>query len=534
MRQVIKGDGSDGTAALKAYLLAHDNVLSQDLYEFTKPGIGVALGAGTTVYLQTPFATRIPEDDESDPLPGGNWGDAFATGPAGTTLQRWTSHPLAGTNGPNAILGPASGRYGAPGGDDPTAPPRSEITKIVIGCYASATPGTSSGLGIVGLAAPGYAIEYSLDGGATWTMLVSNPGSPLPSTFFSLDITAVIAALPGGIASFDFTGIKILVTQASSTWWDIPGPGPYPPDDHAPGAVFIVSGAGAYLTIGSGSGGIVAPSPLGKFCDAASPLTYAGQVYAPANIKNSGFKSKIGLDVDSLTLEWTFRGDEAMVTDPGTGATILTMLQAFRYGLWAGAWLKWRRTYMPTFGDCDSLGAVSMFRGRIADVQVDRLTARVTVNSVTEMFNRKVPQQLIEANNRSGQIGPGLPPDLDPDPAQWTTFECVAGHGGTVQKIVARQTAPTADQVYAAGTFDLGYLLFQASPLQNFVAQVQRYDVEAGYNVFYLFKPLYVDPHLYSLTFVGFVPVPKDQTISGAGGVELPPFPSVPLPEQAV
>ena len=175
-----------------------------------------------------------------------------------------------------------------------------------------------------------------------------------------------------------------------------------------------------------------------------------------------------------------------------------------------------------------------MFRGRVADVAVDRLTAKITVNSVTEMFNRQVPQQLIEANNRSLQVGPGLPPDLDPNPLRWTYFQCVTGHDGTVQKIVARQTAPTADEVYAPGTYDLGYLLFQASPLQFFVAQVRHYEVIAGYNVFYLFRPLYVDPHAYALSFAAFVPVPKDQTVSGAGGVDLPGFRFVPLPEQAV
>jgi hypothetical protein len=103
-----------------------------------------------------------------------------------------------------------------------------------------------------------------------------------------------------------------------------------------------------------------------------------------------------------------------------------------------------------------------------------------------------------------------------------------------VQKIVADQTAPTAGQVYAPGTFDLGYLLFQASPLQFFIAQVQHYEVVGGHSVFYLFKPLYVDPHAYGLTFSAFVPVPKDQAISGSSGILLQPFPFVPLPEQAV
>jgi hypothetical protein len=342
---------------------------------------------------------------------------------------------------------------------------------------------------------------------------------------FSQDITAALISHYGSIAAVDFTQVQFRAFLTTSLNFNIL------PDFN----VFVINSVGLRFEYGPlGSVGVLAPVLLGRFTDASSPLTYAGNVYTPANIKNNGFKSKVGLDVDSLQLDWRFRGDEPMVTDPGTGATILTMLQGFRYGLWDGIWVKWLRVYMPIFGDCDSLGAVRMFRGRMAEPNVDRLTATLTVNSVTEMFNRQVPQQLIEANNRSQQIGPGLPPDLNPDPTHWTSFECVTGHGGTVQRIVASQTAPTAGQVYAPGTFDLGYLLFQASPLLFFVAQVAHYDVEAGFNVFYLFKPLYVDPHAYALNFFAFIPVPRDQTLSGASGVTLPGFPRIPLPEQAV
>ena len=40
MRQCIKGDGSDGTAALKAYLATADEILAQELYEFAQAVIG--------------------------------------------------------------------------------------------------------------------------------------------------------------------------------------------------------------------------------------------------------------------------------------------------------------------------------------------------------------------------------------------------------------------------------------------------------------------------------------------------------------
>lgn len=503
MRQVIKGDGSDGTLALKAYLLAHDNVLSQELYEFSLlprpldpswlvPPVAPDAGEKTLWWPVTTSPVLV--QGTGSPTAGTISG-------SGTRITLTRLRQALGLTGPSAT-------WNAPIMSRPPIPDAS-ITKVY-----GVVKGSYDGLsGICYVSSPtigvsGLILDTSVAfAGAVYRGLTTSCGGFLnshafPWATFDLFMQDDMSTFWSGVSIFETTEIGFLI------YYQAAPSGPPPP--------FSESTRSSLVT------------------DASSPLTYAGRVYVPANIKNSGFKSKIGLDVDSLDLEWRFRGDEAMITDPDTGATILTMLQAFRYGLWDGSWVKWRRTYMPNFGDCDTLGAVSMFRGRIADVQVDRLTAKIKVNSITDMFNRQVPAQLIEANNRSLQIGPGLPPDLNPDPSHWTYFKCVDGHGGTVQKIVASQTTPTADQVYAPGTFDLGYLLFQASPLELFVAQVQHYDVESGYNVFYLFRPLYVDPHPYGLSFAGFVPVPKDQTISGLSGLELPGFPRVPLPEQAL
>lgn len=511
MRQVIKGDGSDGTAALKAYLLAHDNVLSQELYEFSllpRPTVAgaswivppAALAPGESL-LWWPI-TAAPSFYAGDETPPSEAGSVSGSG---TDITVTRIHNALLYDSPAAI-------WSAPAVDVPPVDPSliSRVYGVVRGSFDGVWGQAlidSPALGIVDTYIVNTTLPFS---GAVYRGLTTGGAGGVfdPNAFpwSTFDFRMSINGSTGftGITVFETTDIGFLIYYTAPTG----PPGPPPPYSESTRSSLIT--------------------------DASSPLTYAGRGYAPANIKNSGFKSKIGLDVDSLDLEWRFRGDEAMITDPDTSATILTMLQGFRHGLWDGAWVKWRRTYMPTFGDCDTLGAVSMFRGRVADVQVDRLTAKITVNSITDMFNRQVPAQLIEANNRSLQIGPGLPPDLNPDPSHWTYFACVAGHGGTMQKIVASQTAPTADQVYAPGTFDLGYLLFQASPLKLFVAQVQHYDVEDGYNVFYLFRPLYVDPHSYGLSFVGFVPVPKDQTISGISGLELPGFPRVPLPEQAM
>ena len=507
MRQAIDGTGADSTAAVKAYLLEHDEVLAQELYELVFPlrlpsiiaggsalgpfSLPVPLGPGeSALALMTTVGTAVPV---------GGGGSLVSVDATSGEIDRWASAPLGDLLGPGYLVW----------SDLSALPiPQSAVTKI----YAVGIVDFNGELGV-------QYFQGSTDNGATWpaglTMVVSGG-------IVSGQVAALVAS--GSAAQvLDLTQVQLRMKNEASLSVSLT----------PPGDVMKALAVGVVIYYGGGSPtGLVTRKMY--FCDASSPLTYRGQIYTPANIKNNGFKSKIGIDVDSLQLDWNFRGDEPMVTDPVDGHTILTMLQAFKEGLWAGAWVKWRRTYMPTFGDCDTLGAVSMFRGRIGPVDVDRLKAKITVNSVTELFNRQIPAQLIEQNNRALQVGPGLPPDLDPDPSSWTFFECVDGHGGNVQKIVANQVAPTAGVVYAPGTFDLGYLWFQASPLEYFIAQVQHYEVIGGYNVFYLFRPLYVDPHSYPLTFAAFIPVPKDQTLSGVSGLDLPGFPHVPLPEQAV
>jgi hypothetical protein len=521
MRQVIKGDGTDGTAAAKAYLLAHDSILAQELYEFEKPALPASVAAPivTDITSTSAFALTthgwtvpsgeviIPDPPSIPPLPYG----AMEADPSSGYILRTTGSAFAGFFQPGDIYWDfsAGALYGAPGSDSPLARPRSEISRIfAVMLVAFSHTG------------PLYTGELQLDGAGFGVGILPAVCNVVAPTEFSsgLQDAGGLGHLPGGdIIGFDFTRLRFHVSCGSN------------------GAAGECSLAKIGLRFEYATPGSTGSPSTRKFffTDSNSPLTYAGSAYTPTNVKNDGFKSKIGLDVDSLQISWEFRGDEAFLTDPDTGDTILTYLQALQYGLLEGWWVRWRRVYMPTFGDCDSIGAEAKFRGKIAQIEIDRLTAKITVNSITDLFNRQIPQQLIEANNRSMQVGPGLPPDLNPDPAHWSNMTAEAGHGGTVTKIVARQTAPTADEVFAPGTFDMGYLWFQDAPFEGLVAQVRHYEVISGFNVFYLFRPLYIDPHAFAAKFYAFVPVPKDQTASGTG-VELKGFPWVPLPEQAV
>jgi hypothetical protein len=211
-----------------------------------------------------------------------------------------------------------------------------------------------------------------------------------------------------------------------------------------------------------------------RITDSSSPLTYTPRgVFYPANINNGGMKSKIGWDPDSVNLEWSFNGDEPFLLDGGQ--TVLTFLQSFAQGLWQGGFVRWWRTLMPTYGDCDTLGAVQMFRGRISAVDVDRLKVKVTVNSILEIFKWKVPTQTIEPSNRAAQYGPGISPITPGNlPAQYTQFECIPGMGGGIQRIVAGCTAPNLGETFPDGTYNMGYMQWTSGPLQGLVSLIQR------------------------------------------------------------
>jgi hypothetical protein len=362
MRQAIKGDGSDGSAALKAYLLAHNEVLAQELYEFTRPipfvpgtasisGLPVlppptfplTAGATSRVVIRP---TAVALWDRPDI--GTARGDALG-------VQLILFAVGLGSPKPNATF---SG-FSLPGGISPGS---------IKGVYPYVAMSGSSPTGYDA----GVSLTYTDAHNSNFFGRFNTPGG------WSQTWTGPNEWYTG----YDFSSVRMLAIFGAS----LLAFGLSDVFNAVPALVIDFGGSG-----GSGGGGTSFESGSLSVTDAASALTYAGNTYLSAHIKNNGFKSKIGLDVDSLQLEWKFRGDEAMVTDPTTGATILTILQAFQYGLWDGVWVKWRRVYMPTFGDCDSLGAVSMFRGRIAEVEVDRLTAEITVNSITELFNRQVP-----------------------------------------------------------------------------------------------------------------------------------------------
>ena len=80
------------------------------------------------------------------------------------------------------------------------------------------------------------------------------------------------------------------------------------------------------------------------------------------------------------------------------------LLQSMRQGFVQSDWylapVTLFRFIMPTLGDVTSYGAAVMFRGRVSELEVDRLAVKLTASSLMEIFKQKVPSQTIQPGNR--------------------------------------------------------------------------------------------------------------------------------------
>lgn len=78
-----------------------------------------------------------------------------------------------------------------------------------------------------------------------------------------------------------------------------------------------------------------------------------------------------------------------------------TMRQSFAQGGdWFLAPVTMWRAFMPTPGDLDTFGAAVMFRGRVSSFSVDKEDVKITVASLMEVFQQKVPTQTVQPGNR--------------------------------------------------------------------------------------------------------------------------------------
>ncbi|BAE49279.1 DUF2163 domain-containing protein [Paramagnetospirillum magneticum] len=169
---------------------------------------------------------------------------------------------------------------------------------------------------------------------------------------------------------------------------------------------------------------------------------------------------KLGTDVDNMVVDVL----------PGR-ATILGVpfLTAVQQGLFDGAWLEYRKAYMPTVADARywplrTTGTVRRFLGRIAEADAGGSVATFTVNSPMELLQKPLPRNLYQpgCQNVLGDLACGK------DLAALTVAGIVLP-GSTAMML-------QADLAGADGWFDLGTVTMATGEMLGQSRTVRRWE----------------------------------------------------------
>lgn len=247
--------------------------------------------------------------------------------------------------------------------------------------------------------------------------------------------------------------------------------------------------------------------------DWETPLTWSwwGQ-FLPTSMKRDTVASKVGLEVQTLNLDWSPNNfnftQDINATSPYQQAV---------YGKFDGQKIRLWTVYMPRAGDADTFGASELFGGRVGECKVERGHIKFTINSFLDVINQMVPGSVIESSNTiagfKGACGPG---GTQPAPA-------FTVNGGTAKQIIGTGSA------FALDDFVDGFLYFTSGPLQGmWSAIIGNAATVAGNTTFTVAQP-FPWPPVAGDTFVASAVFPNSQS-----GAQYFGFPFVPAPEQAI
>lgn len=247
--------------------------------------------------------------------------------------------------------------------------------------------------------------------------------------------------------------------------------------------------------------------------DWETPLTWSWWgTFLPTVIKRGTVSSKVGLEVQTLDLDWSPNNfnftQDINATSP---------YQQAIYGKFDGQNIQLWTAYMPKPGDCDTFGASELFGGRCGACQVERGHIKFTVNSFLDVINQMVPGSVIESSNSiagfKGACGPG---GTQPAPAfvvNGATGKQITGTGAT----------------FALDDFVDGFLFFTSGALKGmWSAIVGNAATVTGDTTFVVANP-FPWPPTNGDTFIASAVFPNLQSLSQYFG-----FPFVPAPEQAI
>lgn len=260
--------------------------------------------------------------------------------------------------------------------------------------------------------------------------------------------------------------------------------------------------------------------------DHETPLNY--QLYGtfyPATISKTGVTYKLGLDVQTMTITWT---PNNRTWSANTSTASPYQLAALHY--YDMKPVKVWKVYMPTPGDCNSIGAVEWFGGVISTCRVSRSALKFNCKNQSYAFSQKVPNNVIEVTNTLAGYTVAVPPSGSNVPV-FSTFT-----GSSENVIYGDVVSPDPGHIYDKNTFNKGYMIFLSgsgstlSGAWSVVGLSEEYTDGHGnhHNEFQLYDPLPWPPTPGVDTFYVSTTAPINQ-----GDEEYYGFPYVPSPETA-
>jgi hypothetical protein len=261
--------------------------------------------------------------------------------------------------------------------------------------------------------------------------------------------------------------------------------------------------------------------------------------FIPSVTQRDKIATKIGLEVASVGFSYS-PSNRDFITNSIQGTSPIKLAYEGYYDLKP---LKIWRTFMPTDGDANSLGATPYFGGRISSSVTGRDWIKFTANSFLEVINQKVPANVIENTNPIASYAGAHPP---PGFSTIPTFKVVTGSD---QQVLILDCINFPGHIFTFDVFKFGWCMFDfpssGHPNESLggffsvVGQNEDYIDGLGYhhNKVSLFAPLPWPPTPDSPSGAGdtcFVsaPFPIDSS-DGTLGVDNFPFPNVPSPESA-
>ncbi len=263
--------------------------------------------------------------------------------------------------------------------------------------------------------------------------------------------------------------------------------------------------------------------------DWASPLSWPlWGTFQPGVTKRGQITSKLGLEVTSLSLEWS-----PPVTPFTTDVATANPYQLAQLGFYDNKFFYMWRTIMPTSGDANTYGACILFAGRVGNSTTARGKITFEISSLLDVVNQQVPPNVIEVTNTLASFKGATPVLADGETAV-PTFRVVAPSDAVT--ILGACTGPTPNKIYGDDKFKFGYLVFTSGALSGFWSAVATsnnavFPIIGGgsvqYNRFIVYSPFpwaptpgdtfYVSTHFpieqSDGSYIGFPFVPFPETI---------------------